>query len=124
VNDLALDELTRLVQVVVDDRGRIDADTVINRRQDIERMDGVLDRRRRGLVRFSVDESALDPGAGDAARVAIGPMIAAVIVVLVARSADSPLRTAAKFPDRHNQRLAEQPALVKIGDQRRKPRVE
>src|SRR5262245_5716341 len=50
---LALDQLARLVQVVVDDRRRVDADRVVDRRQKLARMDRVLQRGRGCLVRLA-----------------------------------------------------------------------
>ena len=43
---LGLDQLARLVQVVVDDRVRVDADGVVDRRQQLAGMDRVLERGR------------------------------------------------------------------------------
>src|SRR5437016_546724 len=93
---LALDEQARLLQVILDDGRRIDADAVIDRRQQFARMHRVLQRRRTGLVRLAPHEAALDAGAGDNAGVAVGPVIAAVVLVLVAGRADAALRTAAE----------------------------
>ena len=47
---LGLDEFAGLIQVVVDDRVRIDAHGVIDRRQNLRRVDGVFQRRGTGLV--------------------------------------------------------------------------
>src|SRR5579871_1206031 len=58
---VSLDQVARLVEMVVDDRSGIDADAVINRRQQFGGMHGGFDRRGARGVRFAVDESALDP---------------------------------------------------------------
>ena len=44
---LRLHQLARLVEVVVDDRLRVDADGVVDRRQEFDRMDRVFERRAR-----------------------------------------------------------------------------
>src|SRR5262249_52994693 len=104
-DDVALHQLARLVQVVVHDGPRGGADAVVDRRQQLARVDRVLQRRRRGLVRPAVDEAALDAGPGDAGGVAVRPVVAAVVLVLVARRAQAALRAAAELADRHHQRL-------------------
>src|SRR6266404_4336629 len=84
---LALDQLARLVEVVVDDGVRIEADAVVDGRPQLARMDRVLQRRRGRLVRLAPDEAALDAGAGDDRGIAVGPVVAAIVAVLVAGSA-------------------------------------
>src|SRR5262249_15563155 len=79
---LALDQLARLVEVVIDDRVRLDPDAVVDRRQQFGRVDRVLDRGAGGLVRLAVDEAPLHAGAGDHRGVAVRPVVAAVVVVL------------------------------------------
>src|SRR5206468_1271553 len=88
---LALDQLARLVEVVVDDRVRLDPDAVVDRRQKLGRVDRVLDRGAGGLVRLAVNEPALHAGAGDHRGVAVRPVVAAVVVVLVAAGAHAAL---------------------------------
>src|SRR5262249_36574459 len=58
-----LHQLARLVQVVVDDRLRVDADRVVDSRQEIGRVDRVFQRGAGRLVALAVDEAALDAGA-------------------------------------------------------------
>jgi len=83
-------------EVIEDHRGRVNADTVVDRGQQFARMHGILDRSRGRLVGLAVDQAALDARAGDDARVAVGPVIAAVVGVGVARGADAALRAAAE----------------------------
>ena len=71
-----------------------------------------------------MDVSAANAGAGDDGRVAIGPVIAAVGTVAVARGADALLRAAAELADRHDQRVFQKPALVHVDQQAGKPLVE
>src|SRR5437588_8530793 len=57
-DNLALDKLARLVQVVVLDGAWVDADRVVDRRQQVLRVHRVFQWGRRGLVRLAVDEAA------------------------------------------------------------------
>src|SRR5262249_38491464 len=77
-NHTPLHQLARLVEVVVHDRLGVDADAVVDRRQQVLRVDRVLQRRRGGAVRTPVDEAAADAGAGDAGGVAVRPVVTAV----------------------------------------------
>src|SRR5437588_5943642 len=67
----ALHQFARLVEVVVHDGPGVNPDAVVNRGEKVLRIDRVLQRRRRGLVRLAVDEAALDAGPRDAGGVAI-----------------------------------------------------
>ena len=101
--------------MVVDDRGRVDAEGVVDRGQQLAGVDGVVERGGAGLVRLAVDVAAADAGAGDDGRVAVRPVVAAVGAVAVARGADALLRAAAELADGDDQRLVEQAALVQVG---------
>src|SRR3954467_10511926 len=57
---LGLDQLARLLEVVIDDRRRVDAEGVVDRRQQFARVDRVFQRGRPGLIRLAVDVAALD----------------------------------------------------------------
>src|SRR5438132_8519431 len=120
----SLDQLARLVEVVVHYRARIQPDTVVNGRQQVAGVDRVFQRGRGRLVRLAVDEAALDAGAGDAGGVAVRPVVAAVVIVLVARRAHAALRAAAELADRNDQRFTQQTALVQVGNQRGQAGVE
>src|SRR5262249_28082177 len=117
--DIALDQLARLVQVVVHNGARVDADAVVNGSQEVGRVDRVLQRGGSGLVRLAVHVAALDAGAGDNGGIAVRPVVAAVVYVLVTARADAALGTAAELADGHDQRFLEQPATVQVGDQGR-----
>src|SRR5262249_39754934 len=71
-----------------------------------------------------VDEAAPDAGAGDQGGVAVRPVVAPVVLVVVAGGADAALRAAPELADGHHQRLGEQAALVEVGDQGRQAGVE
>ena len=62
---LGLDQLAGLVQVVVDHRIRIDANGVIDGREQLAGMDRVLHGSRAGLVGLAMNMTALDARAGD-----------------------------------------------------------
>src|SRR5437660_657919 len=103
--------------MIVDDGTRVDADAVVDRGQQLAWVDRVINRGRAGLVRLAVHEATLDAGASDDTGVAVGPVVAAVVLVLVARGADAALRTAAEFADGYHQRLGQQAAIVKVSNQ-------
>src|SRR5205809_6307059 len=84
-NRLRLYQLARLVQVVVHDRVRVDADAVVDCGQQLLWVDRVLQRSGRGLVGLAVHQAALDAGAGDAGGVAVRRVVASVGGVAVAR---------------------------------------
>src|SRR5204862_1130441 len=77
-NRLRLDQFARLVEVIVNDRMRINAKRVIHRRQDLNRMHRILSRRRTRRVRFPVQRAAPDAGTRYARCVAIRPMIPSI----------------------------------------------
>src|SRR5207237_9130554 len=97
--DLALHELSRLLEVVVHDRRRVNAHAVVDGGEQLAWVDRVFQRRRGGLVRFAIHEAAFDPGAGDAGRVAIGPVVPAIVFVFFSGRAYAILRTAAELAD-------------------------
>src|SRR5271157_914764 len=121
---LGLDQLTRLIEVVQDHGGRVDAEGVVNRGEQLARMNGIRQRRRAGLVGLAVDVAPLDARTGDHGRVAIGPVVAAIRAVAVARGADPLLRAAAELTDGNHQGILQQPALVQVGKQPRETLVE
>src|SRR5271157_2161920 len=120
---LGLDQLTRLVEVVQDHGGRVDAEGVVDRGEQLAWMNGIRQRRRAGLVGPAVDVAPLDARAGDHGRIAIGPVVAAIRAVAVARRADPLLRTAAELTDGNHKGILQQPALVQIGKQARETLV-
>src|SRR5579862_9499928 len=77
------DQLTRLIEMVVDDRARLNAERVINGRQQLHGVDRLFQRARSRFVRFAVHITALHARAGDDRRVAIRPMIPPIGTVAV-----------------------------------------
>ena len=71
---------------------RVDAERVINRRENLRRMDGVLGGRRTGGVGFSVNDAAFDARTGNQRGVTIRPVIAAIGRIAISRSADTETR--------------------------------
>ena len=57
---VGLDQLAGLVEVVEDDRGRVDAEGVVDRGQQLAGVDRVGERGGAGLVRLAVDVAAAD----------------------------------------------------------------
>src|SRR5271166_5839877 len=94
---LGLDQFTRLVEMVQHHGGRVDAEGVVDRGEQLAWMNGIGQRRRAGLVGLAVDVAPPDASAGDHGRVAIGPVVAPIRAVAVTRSADPLLRTAAEL---------------------------
>ena len=120
---VGLDQLAGLVEVVVDDRGRVDAEGVVDRRQQLAGVDRVVDAGRSRSCRTCRGRGRrLMPGAGEDRGVAVRPVVAAVGAVAVAGGADALLRAAAELADGDDQRLFEQPALVEVGEQAREAR--
>ena len=74
--------------------------------------------------RFAVLRAARDAAARDDAAVAIGPVVAAVRSVGVARRADADARRAAEFADGHHQRFLQHAAVVHVFQQGGEPAVE
>ncbi len=66
----------------------------------------------------------LDASPGNQRGVAIGPVVAAIGTVAVARCRDAFLRAAAELADRNHQRLREHPALIEVANEPGKTRVE
>ena len=91
--------------MVVDDGGRVDAEGVVDRGEQLAGVDGIGERGRAGLVGLAVDVAAADARAGDDGRVAVRPVVAAVGAVAVAGGADALLRAAAELADGDDQRL-------------------
>jgi hypothetical protein len=81
---IPLHQLARLIEVVVRDRVRVDAKRMINRRQELTRMDGAFERSGRSRVTAAMDMAATNTGAGDDAGVAVRPVIATIGAVGVA----------------------------------------
>ena len=75
-------------------------------------MHGLFDGGGGGFVGFAVNQAAFDAGARSDTSIAIGPVITAVVVVVVATGADAALGTAAELTHRHHQRFGKQAALV------------
>ena len=67
-----------MVEVVVDDGFGVDAEGVVDRREQFGRMHGVALGGGGGFVGLPVDVAAFDAGAADDVRVAIRPVVAAV----------------------------------------------
>src|SRR5262249_12344191 len=79
----AFHHLSRLVEVIVNHGMRIEADGVVDRGQEVARVDGAVQRSGGGAVAAAINKTAADAGAGDASGVAVGPVVAAVVVVRV-----------------------------------------
>src|SRR5437660_2516157 len=104
-HDLPLHQLARLVQVVVHDGVRVDADRVIDGRQEVLGVDRVVERGGGGVVRAAVDMAAADAGTCGDGGVAIRPVVAAIGAVTVAGGRDAAKRTAAELTHRYHWRL-------------------
>ena len=72
--------------MVVDDRIRRDAERVIDRGENVGRMNRVFGGRRACRVRLAVDLAGFDAATCDQRRVAVGPVVAAIRGVAVAGS--------------------------------------
>src|SRR5688572_9898932 len=107
-------QLTRLIQVVVDNRRWVDPERVIHRGNQLDRMNRIAHRCGTRLIGLAMHESATYSGTRDAGGVAIRPVIAAVIGIAVARCAHATLRAASKLADRDNQRVVEHSALIQV----------
>src|SRR5262249_42997595 len=114
--DLSLHQLARLIEVVVHDRVRVDANRMVNCRQQITGVDWVVERSRSGIVGPSVYVPAAHAGAGDDRGVAIRPVVATIGAVGIARSGHAAQRTAAELSDADHQGLAEQATVVHVAD--------
>src|SRR5580698_5139393 len=90
------DHLSRLIEMVVDNRRRIEANGVVDRGEQIGRWNRVFKRAARGLVALAVDKAPLDAGSTNAGCVAIGPVISAIGTIAIAGGAQAELRRAAK----------------------------
>ena len=77
-NGLAFDQLTGLVEVIVDDGLGVDAGGVVDGGEEVGRMDRILSGGRAGGIGCPVNVSALDAGAADDGGVAVGPVIATI----------------------------------------------
>lgn len=113
-DDLAFDEFAGLVEMVVDDGVRRDAHRMVEGRQDVGRMDGVLGRRGGRRVRLAVDASAGNAAARDEAGIAVGPVIATVGGVAVAGGADAQARGASELADSQDERVLQHSALIHL----------
>src|SRR5262245_51874343 len=89
---VGLDELARLVEVIVDGGFGVDAQRVVNGGENLSWVNGLFGRRGSGGVRFAIKSAALDASTGNQARIAIRPMIAAVRGIAVAGRTDSEAR--------------------------------
>src|SRR5437867_5997323 len=92
---LSLDQFARLIEVVVNDSVRVDAQGMINCGQNLDRMDRVFRRRRSGGIGFAVERATPDSRAGNEGGVTIGPVVPAIRRIAVARGADAQPRRAA-----------------------------
>src|SRR5579872_3146096 len=98
---LALHEFPGLVQMVADLHVGIDAERVIDRRQQVVRMHRFFLWRRGGRIGLSVLNRAADSGAGDHRTIAVRPVVAAVRRVGVSGCGNAEPRTASEFADGH-----------------------
>src|SRR6266851_3309531 len=78
----------RPVARAINFRVRVDPQQIINRRRQVVRADRIFARKGRGLVRFAMDETALDSAAGQQNGVTLRPMIAAGLVIDLRRAAE------------------------------------
>src|SRR5687767_3162290 len=95
----------------------IDAERIVDGREQIVRMNGLFLRGRRRLVGLAVLLAGTDTAAGDNGAVAIGPVVAAIRRIAVARSADADARRAAELADGDDQRLFQESALIHVFEQ-------
>src|SRR5262249_25504244 len=93
----ALNQFARLIEVVVHNGAGIDADAVVDAGEKLSRVHRLLDRSRRGLVGLAIYESAFDARASRDGGIAIGPVIAPIVVVVVAARTHATLRTSAEL---------------------------
>ncbi len=99
---VGLHQLARLIEVIVDDGLRIDAEAMIDRGQQFDGMHGIFQRRRGGLVALAMHVAAFDSGSSDNCRVAIWPVVASIGRIVVARRADAALWRATELADGHD----------------------
>ena len=98
------------------DGSGVDAEGVIDGGQQFSGVDGVGVGCATGFVGLAEYVTALDARAGDDTGVAVGPVIAAVGVVVVAAGGEALLWAAAKFADAQHERFVEQAALIHISE--------
>src|SRR5690606_33378979 len=103
-NGVGLDELTRLVQMIVNDGLRINADRMVNGGQQLGWMNGILNRSRGRRVRLTVTSAAANSRSRHNCGIAVRPMVAAIVAVAVARGTYASLWATAKLANGHNQR--------------------
>src|SRR6266536_2354953 len=84
---LGLHEFPRLVEVVQDDRVRVDAQRMVNGGQELSRVHRVFGGGGAGRIALAVERSAADAGASHEGVVAIGPVVTAVRRIAIARGA-------------------------------------
>ena len=114
---LRLDQLARLVEVVVHDRIRVNAERVIDRGQQFGGMNGVRVRRTAGFVGFAEHIAALDAGPADHSGVAVRPVIPAIGAVVVAACGQTQLRTPAELANAQHEGVIQHAAFIKIGEE-------
>jgi len=85
--------------MVVHDRLGVNAEGVVDRRQDFDWVDRAFERGGGGGVALAVDVAALEAGASHHGCVAVGPMVAAVGGIAIAGGADALGGAAAEFAD-------------------------
>src|SRR5262249_14727236 len=107
---LRLIQLARLLQVGHHQRLGVDSARVSDRRMALRRLHWIPDWCRPRLVGLAVLGAALDAAACAQRRVAVGPVVAAVGALAVARRAHAALRAAAELADRDHQRLVQHAA--------------
>src|SRR5688572_6121597 len=121
---LTLHERTRLVEPVQDLHLGVDPERVVDRGEELLRMDRRFDRRGAVLVGLPVDPAARDAGSGHERRVAVRPVVAAVLRVRVARGAHAEPGGPAELADRDEEGVLEEAARLEIREERGERTVE
>ena len=103
----------RIVQRCTD---RIDAEVVVNRREDVFLSDRPSDCRAGGAVGFTDDDSAAHSSAGENRGADLRPVMPAAALRIDARSP-------AKLAPGNDRHIVQSAALFKVGDQRRQPMI-
>ena len=68
-------------------------------------------------VRASVNIATLDAAAGEHRRENLGPVITAIIIILISRSRNTSLGASTKFTHRNDQGFCEQSPFIQISDE-------
>ncbi len=80
---LALNQFAGLVEMIVHNHVGVNPHGVVYGGQEVLRVNRIIERRRRGAVRATMHVSAAYARAGDQRRVAIGPVVTAIVGVAV-----------------------------------------